>query len=389
MRVPARERDLFAMTGSLDAEAAPAVSRAHRRLFSAVREILRQSAEKPVARLTLLMSAELMLARSSGQADGTPCPPAVREAWRLREPKRTITASARDSSPCAHPPGQPCLLHHLSLAKYIQEWGRWRAARGRSASAGWFARGLDLSRSQAHALITGAAKLLPEHVPAMARLLELPAPELPYLEGLARHATATDAQDQARERLALIAYATQHGVQTLDGASFQVAAHWGSGAILALAELPSFQANAGWIVQKLGGRLTPLEAHTLLCALLETGHLVPQPEGPPRPATVERVLDSPESRLGLIAVHDGQLRLLRGELALGGADLRLQGQLLAIPEEAMPRILRAVADSQEEIPWLEAGERAQAGQSALDRVVLAATYLCPITPDLRDLARRR
>ncbi len=394
-RVPQRDREFLVVTATLDAVAASALERAQRRIFSAVREVARSTAERPVDRLWLLSTGALPLTNSSGRADGTPPPPEVLRATRLTQAPSTVIGVERFSSPCGHAPGQPCLLHHLRLAPYYQLWVPWRMGRTRPSSVGWFARELELSRAQAHAILTGAARLQPEYVPRLAQLLELPEQERPYLEGMARLSIARDPQDRARERLALTAYANRYGVRTADGAGFQIAAHWGSRAIRALADLEGFRTNPDWISLRLGGRLTRGEAWTLVQAMLKVGMLAPQPEGPPQLAEVERAWTAEEgdpqaADIAAIAAHDSWISLLRRELATGGARLGLQSWLLALPESALPRVQRAREAYREEVAEIvrAAHARRQEGTSRLDRALMAGLWLCPFTVDLQTLRWR-
>ena len=109
---------------------------------------------------------------------------------------------------------RPCIYHHLSFLPFIRSVVGWRSAARLPTSAAWFGRELGMSKSQAHAIMTGAAMLLPRHVSDVAAALELDEDAAVYLEGMVRFQQATDLQDKARERLALIAFAEKKGTRT-------------------------------------------------------------------------------------------------------------------------------------------------------------------------------
>lgn len=268
---------------------------------------------------------------------------------------------------------------------------RWRKAHRLPASAAWFARKLGVSVTYAHGLTSGRSRLLPDRAPAMAAVLGMDRDEAAYLDGVARFQEATDPEEQARARLALIEFAAQRGVRTLEGESFRVSAHWAAHAILALADYPDFLANPGWITRVCAGRIPWQDARDLVRALLATGLLAPQGSGPPRPATGERQHKDPEQDLATIALRDSVLRLLHGELRVPAPGQRFQGLLLALHEDALPRIQSAVAVCNQELQQAlrDADARARAGQAALDRVIVCANQLFVLSPDIRSFQPRR
>ena len=251
---------------------------------------------------------------------------------------------------------------------------RWRKAHRKRASALWFAKKLGVSMTYANGLTNGGSRLLPGRAPRMAELLELDADEAAYLDGVARFQEATDPEEQARARLALIQFAAKKGVRTIEGETFRISAHWGAHAILALADYPHFLTNAGWLTRVLEGRIPWQDARDL-----------------PRPSVGERQYKDPEQDLAEVARHDSVLRLLHAELRVPVHGQRFQGLLLALHEDALPRLQRAVAQHVEEVQQAlrEADARSREGQTSLDRVVVCATQLFVLSPDTRSLQPRR
>ena len=279
----------------------------------------------------------------------------------------------------------------MRFGPYIKEMVSWRKSHRMRATAAWFAKKLGVSLSYANSLTNGSSRLPLDRVAGMKAVLDLEPHEAVYLDGLARYEASTDPEERARGHLALIHYAAQRGVRTLDGESFRASAHWGADAILALADLPQFNINPGWITRVLGGRVPLQDAGSLTTALLNAGLLAPQEQGPPRPASRERHHADPEPDLAYFAVQDSVLRLLKGELRLPHGGRSFQGLLLALPEVAVPRVQRAFAAFWVEVASAlrDADGRVAAGQSRPDRVLLSAGQLFLLSPDLRTLPPRR
>ena len=177
----------------------------------------------------------------------------------------------------------------------------------------------------------------------------------------------------------------------LDGGAIRISAHWGAHAILALADLPRFRANAGWITRVLGGRLPLWDAVDLVRALLSTGLLVQPEAGQPRPSVEVRQYRDSEPDLASFALHESVLRMIASDLRVPQPGRRLQGQLLALPDDAIPLVQGALDAHKDAVHQAlrAADARAKAGLSVPDRVVLCAAQRFAVVPDLQKLPRRR
>lgn len=386
---PQGVRATWLLVGSADTAAMAEIERAEARLFKEVRRVLIQTAAQPVTRITALLSSALVLTPLSDDFDSPPHPAAVGETPRLPESEVAISQGEGEASSEPLLRARPCIYHHLSFLPFVRSVVSWRESQGLKASISWFAAELGVPRSTAHGLVSGRSPLLPRHVSDMAAALELDEDAAAYLEGVVRFQQATDLQDKARERLALIAFAAKKGVRTWEGESFRVAAHWAPWAILALADLEDFRPNPGWITRMLGGRLLPDDARSLVRALVDTGFLVPQDRGPPRPATPERrYCTEDDFDLRQCALFDSALRLLCTELRIPHRGRRMRGRLLALSDEALTRIVRAQREHSERVMAAARASdaRASAGLSRLDRVVLLTTHHMPVISE--NLLRR-
>lgn len=391
LRPAAQGRHLSVIIGSADAAAERLVRRAAGRLHTALRRVLADSAHRPVTHLVAVLSEQLPLASTSGGIYGTRHARARSGPARLPRPEPWSKGEESVIAGKAYPPGRPCIYHHMRFGPYVKEMVSWRKSHRMRATAAWFGKKLGVSLSYANSLTNGSSRLPLDRVEDMKAVLGLEPHEGVYLDGLARYEASTDPEERARARLALIHYAAQRGVRTLEGESFRASAHWGADAILALADLPEFNINPGWITRVLGGRLPLKDSASLATALLNAGLLAPQQRGPPRPATPERRHADPEPDLVDFAFQDSALRLLNSELRLPDAGRTYQGLLLALPEAAVLRVQRAFAAFSGEVAAAlrDSDGRLTAGQSRPDRVLLSAGQLFLLSPDLRTLPPRR
>lgn len=386
-----QDRDLTVLLGSADAAAMTAINRSQDRLQRALRRVVRDAALAPPRRLVAVLVEQVTLAEVSAGVSGLPHPRSQKKTFVLPRPEPWSNEEKRTISSENHPPGRPCIYHYHRFAPYVRDMVSWRRAHRLGASASWFSTELGVSRTYANDLCNGRADLTLARVGDMAATLRLDADEAVYLEGLIRFQLATDLQDKARERLALLAFAEARGVRLLDGEAFRISAHWGAHAILALADLPRFRANAGWITRVLGGRLPMQDALELVRALLSTGLLVQPEAGQPRPSVEVRRYRDPEPELASFALQDSVLRMLSSDLRVPQPGRRLQGQLLALPDDAVPLMQGALDRHNDAVRQaLDAADgRAKAGLSVPDRVVLCAAQRFAVIPELQKEPRRR
>lgn len=385
------DRHVNVIIGSADARAARAIGRAKDRLRTSLRKICDESAERPVTHLKAVLVEQVVIATPSARIYRTRHPGRRADSAPLPRAESTIKVGKAEPSSKPTPPGRPCIYHHLRFGLFVREMVTWRKAHRKRASAVWFARELGVSRTYANSLTNGTARLPPERAQRMAAVLNLSSDEAAYLDGLARYEEATDPEERARQRLALIQFAAQRGVRTLEGESFRITAHWAAHAILALADLRDFSTNPGWITRALQGRIPWQDARDLVAALLTAGLLMPRASGPPKPTSNERWYVDVERDLSAFACQDSTLRLLHAELRVPMPGEHFQGTLLALPEEALPRVHRVFADYLGAVRQVlrDADARAAAGQSELDRVILCSAQVFPLSPDLRTLKLRR
>lgn len=392
LRQPAsRDRDLTVLLGSADPAAMAEIGRSQDRLQRALRRIVKDSALQPVQQISAVLVEQVTLAEVSAGVSGTAHPRSRKKTFVLPGPEPWSKGENTATSNENHPPGRPCIYRYLRFEPFIRDMVSWRRAHRLGASASWFAAELGVSRTHANDLCNGRADLTLGRVGDMALVLGLDGEEAVYLEGLIRFQLARDLQDKARERMALIAFAAARGVRNPEGEEIRIAGHWGAHAILALADLLGFRANAGWITRMLGGRLPLQDAFELVRALLSTGMLVQPEAGQPRPSTRERTRRDAKPSLTQFAYHDSVLRMLSSDLRVPQPGRRLQGQLLALPADAMPLVQAALdAHSDALVQALRGADvRFRSGQSAPDRVVLCAAQRFAVVPDLQTPRRRR
>lgn len=286
-------------------------------------------------------------------------------------------------SPPASTDGRPCIYDTLVFADFARAWIRWRKDNGMVATCAYLAKKMGVSKTLANGISTGAVKLRPEHVAGVIRAYRLSDDEGHYLEGMARYSIATDTEDKARERHALLCFAAAQGVRTPAGAAWRVASYWGASAIWALASLPFFRANAAWISLALRGRIPVPDVQDLLDAMVQTGVLVPQGSGPPRPGVSEVQVEPPEAELASYAFHASVLRLLQHELILPARDQLFRGCVIALPEVAEPLVRACLEELQAEMDGLvvAAEDRARSG-CAMDRVLLSVLHFNPVSTRL-------
>ena len=382
LRVPAEERDFQLSIGSLDAAGVRAADAAHFKLGRRLRQIVGQTAEEPVTRLTLLLTEQIPLTEVLALPPARICPPDQGTPPRLPLRKSPVAKDEEGVTFATPTDGRPCLLRYLDLPTYASAWMLWRQERRQPANVRWLAVHIGVSRAVAHELITGATLFAPHHVAGVVKALSLPEVEATYAQGVARYAVATDAEDRSRERRALIAYAAEHGVHTLAGDLYQVTSHWGPQAILGLTRLPGCRDNAAWLSLMLRGRVSALEAGTWTDALVRTGWLERDEHG-----ALQLGLPNPQATLGVdrlagYALHESLLRQMQAELSFPVAGQRWRGWGLALPSAAVPLVRRALQTWQDEILQVFRGADHRRDASPHDRVVAVAAQLFPCTFDL-------
>lgn len=382
VRVAAPAREYFLFTGSADERGFEVCWAAVRRLRRTLRAVLRKGEKKPVNRLYLALTEQLMLTEA-------PSPirrkrPASQEGSRALTGRGVRSKSEVERGGSSEPvaEGPPCLLHYLEFSPYALAWMRWRQGARRGVSYRSLARKAGVSKSVLQALFNGAARVLPGHIPMLVRLMDLPEREAHYLEGLSRLGLATDPEDRAREYRALIAWAEESGVRTRAGESFKLTSHWGADAILALTDLPGFRPNAAWISMALRGRLAMSSSEDLLGALLRSKELVQSSDGSMTWTAGERLSGKDAPSAAIYAHHHSLVHLARAELLVRGAGQRHQGLVLALADGDLSEVLAAVRACRDEIvaALRESAERAAAGDGRLDRVFIIGLQLFPITP---------
>ncbi len=387
LRLRAEERTLWAMTWTADEPAERGACALLDRLEEALSEVVQATLGEPVRQLVCVQVEQVRMAEwlaDDGVAEQS-WPPSLR----ARQPGTKVPLEV--SSPAPRADGRPCLYATTAFHAFAQEWIAWRKRRDKASSATWMGKQMGVSRSLAHALAKGTTPPRREHIPGLVRAYGLNASEAAYLEGLTRYALATDPEDKAREHHALLSYALAQGVRTLDGDRWRVAAHWAPRVIWALAHLPSFQERPGWVAQILGGRVLVHEAKELLEALLNTGLLVPQPEGPPEPAEPKIALPEAEQQLARFALHDSVLWAMQRELRLPFVGQRFCGWVLALPERAAEPVQAAVERYRTALQaeMIQAQERIAAGGASPATVLISANQIFPLTEPLEPTWTRR
>ncbi len=352
--------------------------------------LVAETASAPVAQLLQVQVEQVRLTEPTLRGAGSPEP-------QLPPPLTSkILGSRVIGSPNATPEElkRPCLFDALEFHPFAQRWIAWRRASGRPCSAAWLADQMRVGETLANDLSTGRARPKPRHVPGLVRAYGLTPKEATFLEGIARHELATDLEDKARQRMALLRYAVDQGARHPVGERWRVAAHWGPRAIWGLSTLTGFWANPIWISLALRGRLPVAQAKDMLQTLIYTGLLVPAGEGVLRVAEPTIQLTPPDQEVADFALHDSVLDLLRQEVLVAAPDQRFLALNLMLPAEAVPRAFAMGEGFRDRMLSIIAAAqlRVEAGESPPCALMLTATQIfpgsCPFQPTIRRARRR-
>lgn len=375
MAVPAPERDFHIILWSADTEAHAAVRAEGEELGRWLAAFVRKHAGSRDSRVHLLMNELVPLTEVMR-------PPGERlfpETGPHPLPARPSMATDAEKCQDLSPEGRPCLYLHLEFAPWARAWVAWRERIGEPHSYTWLGDRMKSARSLAYELVTGTAKLLPRHVPALVRAFDLTKDEQTWLEGMARYSISVDLLERARERQALIAFAADQGVRTWEGEQFTLASHWAPLAICTLASLPVFRDNPAWISCALRGRICWQDVRDMMSSLLAVGRLQPRPGGPPRPAVIEQSDPEGVPAIADFAFHESVFRLLQMELQFPTPDQRLRACTFALPDRALPALWARYESYKTRAENHLRASDARAATSPPDRVLLCASQLFPLS----------
>ena len=281
------------------------------------------------------------------------------------DPEDPSTSAERDPVLAPGEEPMPTLPGQTHFPTWLKLWRAWRARRGEEHSDGYLARRTGLSRAAIYDLSTGTVHFGSQHVPLFLRALKLEgdrhAPRV--LEGMARIAARQHPEHQAKLVAAQRSHGLEHGVRVLTTEAHFARSQWYVQATYILAQLQSFQAVPGWVSRALMGRITWQGAREALITLGQLGLLRGRPDGVVVPVEPKERVEGPHTRLAAFELLDGVLRLLQSEIGFGDASTRVHGHLMALPERAMPRLMRNIDEFGAEVRavLVAAEERRSAG----------------------------
>lgn len=378
MRLHHTEREVFSVTATMDEEGFLAYEARCRRLDQELYQLAAEAELRPAERVVAVLSQRLGVA---GPLPTDPSAQALR--WPARRvklprvdgpPAPLAPAPSPDLPPRPHPLG---VTHFPTYIRLLREWGK---AAGQSFSDSDLAAVTDLSRPAIYDLCTGSTRFSSEHIyrfiPAFG--LEGDRAGQLALEGMAMVAGEPSPLEKSRLLHALRELGLSQGVRTLAADTHYVESRWWARVIYAMGDLAGFQPVGDWICRVTRGRVQPAGADEAVEVLGALGLMAEDERG--RVVTPPWVrLDGPHRVSSLHALYAETFELLRAELDQRSPDLQLDAHVLALPEKAMPRLMRLAAEWREGVraDLLAAQARHAAGRP-LDRVVIITQAVFPV-----------
>ena len=346
MRLRAAERDFRSFVASCDEEGFLALEGPCRTYAEGLRALAEESELRPPSRVMLTQVQRLVAAGPF---------PAGAFQGDLRWRRPTVEFSPLDR-PLPHPPlsahglsvdgAAPARPHPTGITwfpTWVAIWRAWATAAGQECSDTWLAQKTGLPRATVYDLSMGVARFDSRHVFAFLAAFGLEGDKEAQLalEGMAMVAMCGNDVERAAILLSTLrGLGLKRGVRNLAAESYFLESNWYSKVIANLPELPGFQPLHGWICRAMKGRLSWTAVQEVLDALAATGMFRRDADGRTVVAADVVRIEGPHNAASQYELFTGMLSLFRAELDNRDPDLTLNTWLMALPEQALPRLTR-------------------------------------------------
>lgn len=214
----------------------------------------------------------------------------------------------------------PSVDRYLDYRRFVRDWMSARKTGQRAASFAWVARRAGCSPGHVKNVLDGRRKLQGDVLDGFCKALRLDSTEGEYFRALVDFNEAQAPTEAATAVARLASLQEQRGIQSLESVQLRYWSRWHYVAIREMAFCRGFRDDPDWIAEALRGRITPDEARNALDALIEVGLLVPQADGPPRPASEAPIIRTGFYKRPVLASRQRVDMMQQGVQALADAD---------------------------------------------------------------------
>lgn len=190
---------------------------------------------------------------------------------------------------------EPLVYTYLDFRRWLEDWFLWRRAKNPRYSYRRFAQVSGLAVGTLHNILTGRRSPSAESITRIARSVPLNGEQEAFLSDLVLLSDATDIATRSAVLERVLAHPEVREVRRIEGRYVKFLSSWYHVAIHELAQLPGFQADPSWILEKLAVGVTLDEVATALDTLRALGFLVEGEGGAVRAAEI-RVETTPQVR---------------------------------------------------------------------------------------------
>lgn len=376
LRLRAAERDFRCFCASLDEEGFAALDEPCRNHVEAQRA-LSEDAEARLPRAVLLHQIQRLVAAG-------PVPQGASSGEvRWRRPAVELPLLGDPAPTLGRPPaGRPHPAGVTWFPTWVALWRAWAEQAGQPCSDAWLAERTGLPRSTVYDLCMGTMRFTSRHVFGFLEAMGLSGDRSAQiaLEGMAMVAMGSgDLHLQATLLPALREMGLRRGARHAEAEAHHVQSNWHARVVYNLPDLPGFQPLAGWICRAMKGRVDWGASQQALDALLGLGVLRRDADGRTVVVEPEVLLEGPHSAAAQYALYRGLLGLCRVELDRRDPDLTLNTYMVALPDQAMPRLQRlSEAWDRAVFAVLRAAQERRRRGAPMDRVVLISRQRLPL-----------
>lgn len=385
MRLRADERDFRSFVASCDEEGFAALEGPCRTYVEGLRALAEEAELRPPSRVILSQVQRLVAAG--------PFPVGAFQG-ELRWRKPTVEFSPLDG-PLPQPPlsahglnehgAAPARPHPTGITwfpTWVAIWRAWASATGQDCSDTWLAQQTGLPRATVYDLCMGVARFDSRHVFGflVAFGLERDKEAQLALEGMAMVASCGNDVERAAILLSTLrGMGVKRGARNLAAEAYFLQANWYARVIFNLPDLPGFQPLHGFICRTMKGRVSWTAVQEVLDALAATGMFRLDEQGRTVPVDTLVRLEGPHTAASQYELHTSLLRLFRAELDQNDPDLTPNTWLMALPEQALPRLTRLNETWTTSVrDVLSAAQERKLHGAPMDRVVVVSRQCFPL-----------
>lgn len=250
--------------------------------------------------------------------------------------------------------GELRIFDYSDYRTFLSDFYTGRKEKNPNYSHRVFAQQAGLS-SPSHLLmiINGSRNLSTKTIPKFVEGLKLKGQEASYFELLIQYNQSENLEQKSRYFGEMMAMRSIHkSLHPLEKERFEFLSKWYIVAIYVLVDLKNFDPHPNWIVKKLGGKITPLEAKEALGTLLRLGFLVETEKGLKQAQGAITVPDDTKA-VGVYNYHQSMLKLASEALrVLPVPEREAAGVTLAIPKAKLQQIKDRIREFRKEINQL-------------------------------------